>query len=147
MNLLIYLLSGVFYKKSDAVILNSRTMTVHLFPHLQCFFGYSISFYCLLVNKRLVPLTSRAFRSGRLLTASCGSVVTALSPSPAHRGGLPRGTGPRFLPETARLRGVPNRGEGLPPRVSGQLPGGSSRTGHLLHPPPQQTQEIHLPVH
>lgn len=65
----------------------------------------------------------------------------------ACRGGLPRRTGPRCLPETARLRGVPNPGEGLPPRVSGQLPGGSRRTGHLLHPPPQQTQEIHLPVH
>lgn len=65
----------------------------------------------------------------------------------AHRGGLPRGTGPRFLPETARLRGVPNPGEGLPSRVSGQLPGGNRRTGHLLHPPPQQTQEIYLPVH
>lgn len=63
------------------------------------------------------------------------------------RGGLPRGTGPRCLPETARLRGVPNPGEGLPSRVSGQLPGGSRRTEHLLHPPPQQTQEIHLPVH
>lgn len=71
----------------------------------------------------------------------------SLFPAHAHRGGLPRGTGPRCLPETARLRGVPNPGEGLPSRVSGQLPGGSRRTGHLLHPPPQQTQEIHLPVH
>lgn len=63
------------------------------------------------------------------------------------RGGLPRGTDPRCLPETARLCGVPNPGEGLPSRVSGQLPGGSRRARHLLHPPPQQTQEIHLPVH
>lgn len=65
----------------------------------------------------------------------------------ACRGGLPRRTGPRCLPETARLRGVPNPGEGLPPRVPRQLPGGRGRTEHLLHPPPQQAQEIHLPVH
>lgn len=76
-----------------------------------------------------------------------GLFVTSLFPTYTCRGGLPRGTGPRFLPETARLRGVPNPGEGLPSRVSGQLPGGSRRTGHLLHPPPQQTQEIHFPVH
>lgn len=67
--------------------------------------------------------------------------------APPRRGGLPRGTGPRCLPEAARLRGVPNPGEGLPPRVPGELRGGGRRTGHLLHPPPQQTQEIHLPVH
>lgn len=42
---------------------------------------------------------------------------------------------------------MPNPGEGLPSRVPGKLPGGNRRTGHLLHPPPQQTQEIHLPVH
>lgn len=75
------------------------------------------------------------------------SNLSFLFPAHSHRGGLPRGTGPRFLPETARLRGVPNPGEGLPSRVSGQLPGGNRRTGHLLHPPPQQTQEIYLPVH
>ena len=81
------------------------------------------------------------------MAASKNSLWIPSNLSLACRGGLPRRTGPRCLPETARLRGVPNPGEGLPPRVSGQLPGGSRRTGHLLHPPPQQTQEIHLPVH
>lgn len=84
---------------------------------------------------------------GGLYSEWCGWLLNTLSPSHTHRGGLPRGTRPRFLPETARLRGVPNRGEGLPPRVSGQLPGGRRRSGHLLHPPPQQAQEIYLPVH
>lgn len=74
-------------------------------------------------------------------------IIWHLFPAQPCRGGLPRWTGPRCLPETARLRGVPNPGEDLPPRVSGQLPGGRRRTGQLLHPPPQQTQEIHLPVH
>lgn len=69
--LFIYILSGGFYKRIDAVILNSRTMVVHLFPHMQCCFGYSVSSSCLCVSKHLLPLTSRAFRSGRLSPASC----------------------------------------------------------------------------
>lgn len=128
---------SIFFRiKGDVIILDYTTI---IFPHLQSSFSYSVStsFRC----------HGDQFRSSQLSPAFCGPVVTALSPSSARRGGLSRGTGPRFLPETARLRGVPNRGEGLPSRVSGQLPGGGGRTGRLLHPPPQQTQEIHLPVH
>lgn len=86
-------------------------------------------------------------RIGGVLSKNFGHLANILSVPCVRRGGLPRGTGPRCLPETARLRGVPNPGEGLPFRVSRQLPGGSRRTGHLLHPPSQQTQEIHVPVH
>lgn len=53
------------------------------------------------------------------------------------------GTGPRSLSDAAGLRSVPKHREGLPFRVSGQLWGRDL----LLRPSPQQTQEIHLPMH
>lgn len=87
------------------------------------------------------------FHFYRILLDLSGKPLTIFFLLHHHRGGLPRGTDQRCLPETTRLCGVPNPGEGLPPRVSGQLCRGRRRTGHLLHPPTQQTQEIHLPVH
>lgn len=62
---------------------------------------------------------------------------------PLGRDGVSGGTGPRSLSDTAGLRSVPKHREGLPFRVSGQLRGRDL----LLRPPPQQTQEIHLPMH
>lgn len=53
------------------------------------------------------------------------------------------GTGPRSLSDAAGLRRVPEHREGLAFRVSGQLWGRDL----LLRPAPQQTQEIHLPMH
>ncbi len=64
-------------------------------------------------------------------------------PTPLCRDGVSGGTGPRSLSDAAELRSVPKHREGLPFRVSGQLRGRDL----LLRPPPQQTQEIHLPMH
>ncbi len=64
-------------------------------------------------------------------------------PTPLCRDGVSGGTGPRSLSDAAELRSMPKHREGLPFRVSGQLRGRDL----LLRPPPQQTQEIHLPMH